>query len=131
MTVVRSAFDVSFYDAVVKRRARLTWMQPASRSGEGEGSRRRAPTTMAVGPGLHRIGYDGPVKVAHLVSLLATASLLGCPPDEKKAPAPARVTANACEKLGQSCEYSPGKLGTCVENDDCPSGRCFVCQSQH
>lgn len=60
---------------------------------------------------------------------LATTTLFGCPPDDKKAPPPA--AAKACEKVGQSCEYSPGKLGTCVQKDDCPTGSCFVCQSQH
>jgi hypothetical protein len=59
----------------------------------------------------------------------AVVALLGCPPDDKKAPAP--TPSGACEKVGQSCEYSPGKLGTCVQKDDCKSGNCFVCQSQH
>jgi hypothetical protein len=57
------------------------------------------------------------------------ATLLGCPPDDKKAPAP--TPSGACEKVGQSCEYSPGKLGSCVQKDDCKTGNCFVCQSQH
>jgi hypothetical protein len=35
-----------------------------------------------------------------------------------------------CTTVGQTCEYSPGKLGTCVARDDCTSD-CFVCQSQH
>jgi hypothetical protein len=65
------------------------------------------------------------------VVLCAFAALLGCPPDDKKAPAPTGATTAACEKVGQSCEYSPGKLGTCVQKDDCRSGSCFVCQSQH
>jgi hypothetical protein len=59
----------------------------------------------------------------------AVVALLGCPPDDKKAPAP--TPSGACEKVGQSCEYSPGKLGTCVQKDDCKAGNCFVCQSQH
>jgi hypothetical protein len=61
--------------------------------------------------------------------ILFATPLLGCPPDDKKAPAP--VAAKACEKVGQTCEYSPGKLGTCVQKDECASGNCFVCQSQH
>jgi len=60
----------------------------------------------------------------------AVLALLGCPPDDKKAPVKAGTTG-ACEKVGQSCEYSPGKLGTCVQKDDCTAGACFVCQSQH
>lgn len=60
----------------------------------------------------------------------AVVALFGCPPDDKKAPAPSGAPG-ACEKVGQSCEYSPGKLGTCVQKDDCKTGACFVCQSQH
>jgi hypothetical protein len=58
-----------------------------------------------------------------------SAALLGCPPDDKKTPVP--TAAGACEKVGQSCEFSPGKLGTCVQKDDCKTASCFVCQSQH
>ncbi len=56
--------------------------------------------------------------------------LLGCPPAEKK-DAPAEKAG--CTKIGQTCEYSPGKLGTCVTKDGCsePTPACFVCQSQH
>ena len=68
-----------------------------------------------------------PMKRAALA--IAMAGLLGCPPDDKKAPAP--PASGACEKVGQSCEYSPGKLGTCVQKDECKTGSCFVCQSQH
>lgn len=64
-----------------------------------------------------------------LLYLATAVVLLGCPPDDKKTPAPTAPTA--CEKVGQSCEYSPGKLGTCVHKDDCKTGNCFVCQSQH
>ena len=64
------------------------------------------------------------------VLVLAFASLvLACPPDDKKNPAP--PTSKACEKVGQTCEFSPGKLGTCVQKDDCKTGNCFDCQSQH
>lgn len=61
-------------------------------------------------------------------ALLAVV-LLGCPPDDKRSPAP--TAAGGCQKVGQSCEFSPGKLGTCVQKDDCKAGNCFVCQSQH
>jgi hypothetical protein len=55
--------------------------------------------------------------------------LTACPPAEKKDPNPMA----ACAKVGQSCEFSPGKLGTCVQKDGCTDGSpaCFVCQSQH
>ena len=71
------------------------------------------------------------MRVLALAIVLALAStLLACPPDDKRAPAPA-ASPKACEKVGQSCEYSPGKLGTCVQKDDCKTGSCFDCQSQH
>jgi hypothetical protein len=66
-----------------------------------------------------------------LVALFA-AALLGCPPDDKKNPVPA--PSGKCEKVGQSCEYAPGKLGTCVQKDNCTGAdwrTCMVCQSQH
>lgn len=59
-----------------------------------------------------------------------SAALVACPPDDKKQPAPA-AQPKACEKVGQTCEFSPGKLGTCVQKDDCKTGSCFDCQSQH
>ncbi len=68
-------------------------------------------------------------------TIAAALLLLGCPPDSKgdgkDKPSPA--TSQACTKVGASCEVSPGKLGTCVQKDDCPaaSAPCFVCQSQH
>jgi hypothetical protein len=36
-----------------------------------------------------------------------------------------------CVHVGQSCEFSPDKLGTCVRRDDCAAEPCLVCQSQH
>jgi len=50
---------------------------------------------------------------------------VACTPKDKPAD-PAK-----CTRVGQTCEYSPGKLGTCVSRDDCTSDDCFVCQSQH
>ena len=70
-----------------------------------------------------------PVKTALLLALPLV--LLGCPPagDEKgkKTPAPSA----SCSAVGQSCEFSPGKLGTCVSKDPCTGNDCLVCQSQH
>jgi hypothetical protein len=56
------------------------------------------------------------------------ALLAGCPEQtQTDTPAP-----NApCREVGQRCEVSPGKLGSCVVIDTCRSGNCFVCQSQH
>ena len=67
-------------------------------------------------------------------ALVIASTLLACPPDDKKTPTPSPLTPagpKACEKLGQSCEFSPGKLGTCVQRDDFKTGTCFDCQSQH
>jgi hypothetical protein len=36
-----------------------------------------------------------------------------------------------CERFGQTCEFAPKKLGTCVEKMDCTGAGCLVCQSQH
>jgi hypothetical protein len=36
-----------------------------------------------------------------------------------------------CTEVGQRCEFSPGKLGACVQRDGCHEKNCFVCQSQH
>jgi hypothetical protein len=61
-------------------------------------------------------------------------TLTGCPPAEQKASGDASSSAapSVCTKVGQSCEVSPGKLGTCVQKDDCKEAApCFVCQSQH
>ena len=50
---------------------------------------------------------------------------------------PARKTGSApapfppCTQVGQRCEFSPGKLGSCVQRDGCHDQNCFVCQSQH
>jgi hypothetical protein len=62
-------------------------------------------------------------------ALAGALVLLGCPPADKRDVAPA--VTGACTRMGQSCEVSPGKLGTCVEKTDCTGAGCFVCQSQH
>ncbi len=69
--------------------------------------------------------------LSFVLVLLPLALLgLGCPPEGKREPA--KTDTAACSKVGQTCEFSPGKLGTCVQKDECPSGQtCMVCQSQH
>jgi hypothetical protein len=62
---------------------------------------------------------------AMVLTLAVLAS--GCP--EQVAP-PADVSA-PCKEVGQRCEFSPGKLGSCVLNDNCQGPSCFICQSQH
>lgn len=57
------------------------------------------------------------------LAVLAT----GCP---EQVTVPADVSA-PCKEVGQRCEFSPGKLGSCVLNDNCQGPSCFICQSQH
>ena len=68
----------------------------------------------------------GPERGAWL--LAAGLLLCGCPePVQNDTAAP-----NApCKAVGQRCEVSPGKLGSCVLVDGCRGADCFVCQSQH
>jgi hypothetical protein len=71
-----------------------------------------------------------PVRAA-LVASAALALLAGCPPANKSEKKPAEDT-KACARVGQQCEFSPGKLGTCVALDGCATpAACIVCQSQH
>jgi hypothetical protein len=61
--------------------------------------------------------------------ILLSLSLMACPAKSDK---PAASDAAApCTRVGQSCEFSPGKLGSCVERDECATPPCLVCQSQH
>lgn len=61
---------------------------------------------------------------------LVLLTAIGCPPARKN---DATGPAASCTRFGQTCEVSPGKLGTCVARDDCTAtpAECFVCQSQH
>ncbi len=54
--------------------------------------------------------------------------LAGCPAERDKKPASGLAP---CKEFGQQCEYSPGKLGSCVIRDNCTGNDCFECQSQH
>jgi hypothetical protein len=36
-----------------------------------------------------------------------------------------------CKHFGDPCEFSPGKLGTCIAREGCSGGDCLFCQSQH
>lgn len=69
-------------------------------------------------------------SLAAIAAFSSAIVLLGCPPATKREVSE-KAEAGACQRVGDSCEYSPGKLGTCVAKDDCPSGSCLTCQSQH
>jgi hypothetical protein len=53
--------------------------------------------------------------------------IAGCRPATERRDA----SASECARVGQTCEIAAGKLGTCVQRDDCTAGSCLVCQSQH
>ncbi len=57
---------------------------------------------------------------------LLAVTLSGCPGkgSVKKAPEP-------CRRLGDQCEFSPGKLGACSYRANCTGAGCLYCQSQH
>jgi len=65
---------------------------------------------------------------AALGALLLSAT--GCPERTHDKP---RSSLPPCSKFGDSCEFSPGKLGSCVMRDGCTAAgsECFTCQSQH
>jgi len=69
------------------------------------------------------------------IAVLGALALAACPPagSEGSGRADATTSPAPCAKFGQTCEVSPGKLGTCVVRDGCtePVAACFVCQSQH
>lgn len=65
--------------------------------------------------------------LARLTPVFIAFVLTACP--RKEAPKP--FEPKPCERFGQSCEFSPGKLGSCVERTDCSGPHCLVCQSQH
>ena len=56
--------------------------------------------------------------------IMAFAS--GCPTGEAP-PKPVDV----CEKVGQRCYFSAGKVGLCTVTRDCMDDKCLTCASQH
>jgi hypothetical protein len=63
-----------------------------------------------------------------LLPVVAALVLAGCPSRQDGARPSSGTTA--CTRIGQTCEVSPNKLGSCVQRDDCTQD-CLVCQSQH
>ena len=64
-----------------------------------------------------------------VLSIVFTLVALAACQAPGSAPAPAGEPPK-CTRVGQTCEYSPNKLGSCVMRDNC-SQDCLVCQSQH
>jgi hypothetical protein len=60
-----------------------------------------------------------------ILLLHATVLVVGCLSDKAKSIEPPAT----CVKAGDSCTFSPGKLGTCVETVG--GNTSLVCQSQH
>ena len=63
-------------------------------------------------------------------TLLLALTLTGCPSGAHERP---HSSLPPCTKFGDNCEFSPGKLGSCVMRDGCTASgsECYVCQSQH
>jgi hypothetical protein len=61
-----------------------------------------------------------------IIVFCASALIVGCPPSDKT-----RLTepAATCAKAGDTCTFSPGKLGVCVQPVE--SSASLVCQSLH
>jgi hypothetical protein len=71
--------------------------------------------------------WPGRVRRALMFAAVVLAAGARCP---ERASPPSDVSA-PCREVGQRCEFAPGKLGSCVLNDDCQGPSCYVCQSQH
>jgi hypothetical protein len=65
-----------------------------------------------------------------LLLAAALALVAGCPAAQDGARPSTDAQAQACTRIGQTCEYAPNKLGSCVQRDNCTTD-CLVCQSQH
>ena len=61
-------------------------------------------------------------------ALFALLFGLACPEHTESSVEPGLTP---CAKVGQRCQFAPGKLGSCVFMDGCKLDNCFVCQSQH
>jgi hypothetical protein len=48
------------------------------------------------------------------------------PSDASGVPAPL-----PCRKFGDPCQLAPGKLGACMQRENCTGPGCYFCQSQH
>jgi hypothetical protein len=64
-------------------------------------------------------------------ALLAALTALACNPPPAAGADAGEGPAVKCARFGQSCQFAPGKLGTCVQRTNCTGDDCLVCQSQH
>jgi hypothetical protein len=69
-----------------------------------------------------------PTRLAALTFAILVAAC-----DQGTRASPPQTGPLPCTKMGQNCEFSPGKLGTCVIKEPCTTAEasCLVCQSQH
>ncbi len=68
------------------------------------------------------------VSTAWRPGLFALFFGLACPERTESGALP---SLPPCAKVGQRCQFGPGKLGSCVFIDGCKLENCFTCQSQH
>lgn len=68
-------------------------------------------------------------SVSAIAAIATLVLLAACQSPGSTGPSPSSQPQK-CTRVGQSCEFSPNKLGSCVLRDNC-SEDCLVCQSQH
>lgn len=68
--------------------------------------------------------------VRPLFLAMAVVALAGCPSTPSGSKPSTDAQAPQCTRVGQTCEFAPNKLGSCVQRDNCTVD-CLVCQSQH
>lgn len=73
------------------------------------------------------LGHGPAIPLVIALTLLLFG--LACPEHVSVGDEP--LTSAPCAAVGQRCEVSPGKLGSCVLIDGCRQANCYVCQSQH
>jgi len=67
-------------------------------------------------------------KLIRSAVVLAPLLLVACP---KGSTTTSDAAKAACAKVGDSCEFAPGKLGLCIELEGDSGKTSLVCQSQH
>jgi hypothetical protein len=66
-------------------------------------------------------------RLTIVLALQASAVTVGCLSDKAKSAEPPAT----CAKAGDSCTFSPGKLGLCIESTGGNGSGSLICQSQH